>query len=189
MRRRHLRIALITLGMAALGACGVGAPGASLSSSTPAPVATSFEEYAVSFCAAFDAMFRAVGNPDTAAGSELSKALDAAVATHDGSAAEPLAAEITTELELGRHHVAQAGGWPPAAPVMAQLDRVFMAFEAMTAAKLAAAQGEPDAVDPQAAFEQAGGVEAWFAMFDLGRTIQAERPAEAKQCANVPVSP
>jgi hypothetical protein len=155
----------------------------------PLPAASSFDGYAAHFCSAFDAMFKAVGNPDTASGSELSKALDSAVAAQDGLAADRLAAQITAELESGRREVAAAAGWSPAAPVMTQLDRVFVAFEAMTAAKAAKARGEPNAVDPQAAFEQAGGVEAWFAMFEAGRAMRSEHPADTQQCPNVPVSP
>ena len=184
MERRHLRIAFITLIAAATAACAPGVPNV-----LPLPAATSFDGYAAHFCLAFDAMFKAVGNPDTASGSESSKALDSAVTAHDGLTADRLAAQITAELESGRREVAAAAGWAPAAPMMAQLDRVFVAFEAMTAAKAAKARGEPNAVDPQAAFEQAGGVEAWFAMFDAGRAMGSENPADAPPCANVPVSP
>ncbi len=159
------------------------------------PAAASFEEYAVGFCSAFDALFRAVGNPDTAEDTVLSKALDAAVAAHDGKSAERLGSEITTELESGRRHVAFARGWPPAGPMMGHLDRVFVAFEAMTTAKVAAANLAPGSAEPtggtpwQTAFEQAGGVDAWFAMLEAWPSIGAERPAGAKACANVPIGP
>ena len=89
--RRHHRIAFITLILAAVTACGTGAP-----SLTAAPGASSFDEYAVGFCAAFQALFKAVGNPDTAEGSVLSKALDDAVTAKDGEEADRLAAEITS---------------------------------------------------------------------------------------------
>jgi hypothetical protein len=153
------------------------------------PVATSFAEYGVRFCSAWEALFRAVGNPDTAEGSVLSKALDAAVATHDGVTADRLAAEITTELEAGRRHAARGGGWPPAAPMMTQLDRLFVAFEAMVAAKRAVANQVPGAPDPQVALEQAGGLEAWTAVFAAYAAIGAERPANVTPCAKVPISP
>lgn len=188
MGQRRSRIALIALIVAAAAACDTGAPRPS-PSPTSSPAATSFAEYAVGFCSAFQALFRAVGNPDTAAGSDLSKALDAAVAAKDGTTAERLAAEITRELESGRQSGADAGGWPPAAPMMAQFDRVIVAFEAMTAAKVAVAKGAQNAVDPQAALEQAGGVEAWFAMFAAWQTIEPERPAGVQPCAGVPISP
>ena len=134
-------------------------------------------------------MFQAVGNPDTAGWSDLHKALDSAVAVQDAETAERLAAEITSGLDAGRQHVAHAGSWPPAAEAMAQLDRVFVAFEAYIAAKAAAAAGDADAIDPQTAFEKAGGVEAWFGMRDFYSTIAAERPATVQPCPNVPVSP
>jgi hypothetical protein len=178
------RLAFITLIMAIAAACGSGAP-----SATPLPAATSFDEYAVGFCAAFQALFKAVGNPDTAAGSELSKALDDAVTAGDGGAAEQLAGEITAELESGRRHVAYARGWAPAAPMLDQLDRVFVAFEAMTAAKAAKANGAPGAIDPQAALEQAGGIEAWFAMLTAWPTLEDGRPDGVQPCADVPISP
>ena len=157
--------------------------------STALPAATSFDGYAVGFCSAFDALFRAVGNPDTAAGSALSKALDAAVVAHDGAAAERLAAEITAELEAGRLHAAFARGWAPGAPSMVQLDRLLVAFEAMTAAKIAAAKQTPNAVDPQIALEQAGGLEAWTALFEAYRAIGTDRPPGVQPCPTVPIAP
>lgn len=169
-------------------ACGAGAPSAD-SSPTPRPAASSFDEYATAFCAAWTALFTAVGNPDTAAGSVLSKALDEAVATENRPEAERLAAEITVGLESGRRHARVAGGWPPAAPAMTEFDRVFVAFEAMIAAKAASATVTPNPVDPQAAFEQAGGVEGYFAMLDAMRAMASARPAGAQQCPNLPVGP
>jgi len=189
---RHVQIVIAALLAAAIAGCAAGAPSpvpTPVPTPTPLPGATSFAEYGVSFCSAWEALFRAVGNPDTAEGSVLSKALDAAVASHDGKAADRLAAEITTELESGRRDVARGGGWPPAAPMMKQLDRVFVAFEAMTAAKRAAANQVPGAVDPQVALEQAGGLEAWTAMSEAYATIGAARPAKVEGCANVPISP
>ena len=157
--------------------------------SIPLPAATSFAGYAVGFCAAFDALFRGVGNPDTNAGSVLSKALDAAVVAHDGVAAERFAAEITAELESGRQHAAFARGWPPGAPSMVQLDRLLVAFEAMTAAKTAAAKQTANAVDPQVALEQAGGLEAWTALFEAYRAIGPNRPPGVQPCPTVPIAP
>ena len=43
--------------------------------------------------------------------------------------------------------------------------------------------------DPQAAFEQAGGVESYFAMLDAMRAMGSARPAGAQQCPNLPVGP
>lgn len=183
MGQSHLRGPLIVLTVLAGAACGPGAP-----SATTRPAAASYEEYAVAACAAWDALFRAVGNPDTASGSELSRSLDEAVAAGDVASADRVAAEIVKELRGGREQVAVAGGWPPRAPVMAQLDRVLGAYEAMVAAKLATARSEPNAVDPQTAFEQAGGVDAWFAMIDAMRAAGGGRATE-EQCPNVPVAP
>ena len=185
---RRWRLCVIGPIILVVAACTAGAPSQE-PTPTPLPAASSFAEYAVAFCSAFEAMFRAVGNPDTAAGSALSKALDQAVTDLDGTTAERLASEINRELESGRQHVSRAREWPPAAPAMAQLDRVFVAFEAMTVAKVAKARGEPGAVDPQAAFEGAGGVEAWFAMFEAYRAIGAAHPGGAPRCDNVPISP
>ena len=162
-----------------------GCAGAAPSVST-APEIASYEEYHVVACQAWDALDRAVGNPDTGSGSELSRVLDEAATTGDGVAADRVVTDIKAQLATGRRHLAVAGTWKPRASTVAQLDRVFAAFEAMTDAKRAVAKGEPDAVDPQLAFEQAGGVEAWYAMFD---TLSAQDMASGKPCPNVPVTP
>ena len=188
MSHRHLRFPAIALMAIVFAACGTGAPSAA-PSPTPLPAASSFEEYAVSFCSAWEALFQAVGNPDTGTGSVLSKALDEAVAARDGPEAKRLASEITAALESGRGDAAVAGGWPPAAPTMTQMDRLFVAFEAMIAAKAARATGEPDSVDPQAAFEQAGGVEAYFAMIEAMQARPSAGQAGSQQCPNLPVGP
>jgi hypothetical protein len=151
----------------------------------PKPAAASYEEYFVAACAAWDGLFRAVGNPDTGGGSDLSHALDAAVTSHDVPSAERAAAGIATELKAAREQVAVAAGWAPRSAMMAQLDRVLAAFEVGTAAKLAVAKGTPNAVDPQAAFEKAGGLEAWFAMIEAGRAAGlGAADGSNRQCAN-----
>jgi hypothetical protein len=188
MRPGRLRIAIVTLIAAVTAGCGAGAP-SHVPSPTPLPAASSFDQYAVAFCSAWEALFRAVGNPDTAEGSELSKALDAAVAAHDGTKAEQVAAQITQELESGRRDVAVGGGWRPAAPIMVQLDRVFVGFVAMTAAKVAKAKGNPSAIDPQVAFEQAGALEAWTAMFEAYGALGSARPTGVQRCGDLPISP
>jgi hypothetical protein len=152
-------------------------------------VPTSYDEYAFAACAAWDRLFVAVGNPDTASGSDLSLSLDAAVAASDGTAAERVARDITIQLQAGREQVAIAAGWQPRADMMRQLDRVFAAFEAMVAAKVAIAKGAPDAPDPQAAFEQAGGVDAWFAMLEAARAAGPGPASDMQQCPTVPVTP
>jgi hypothetical protein len=184
MAERQLRCVLIVLTVLASAACG--APG---SSAIANPAAASYDEYAVASCAAWDALFRAVGNPDTGSGSDLSRALDAAVAAGDAASADRLAADIAKDLNAGRALVAVAGGWRPRALVMVQLDRIFAAYEAMIAAKRAKARHDPNAVDPQAAFEQAGGIEAYFAWIDALRAAGLTGAATERQCPNVPVPP
>jgi hypothetical protein len=173
-------VLIVVVGLGA-SACGTSAPAASV-----ARPAASYEEYSVAACAAWDALFRAVGNPDTGSGSELSKALDAAVAAGDAATADRRAAETIAVLRAGRQQVAIAAGWQPRAAVMSQLDRVLAAFEAMTMAKAARARNA-NALEPQVAFEQAGGVTAWFAMVDAAKAQPA--PASAAQCPTVPVTP
>ena len=148
-----------------------------------------FEEFATDACDAFSAMFRAVGNPDAGTGSELSKALDDAVQRGDPAEAGRLAEAITSELESGRRSASQAAAWPPGFAAMSELDRLLLAFEAMIDAKRPAT-GNPDAPDPQAAFEAAGGVTAWTAMFEAARAMQSSRPANLPphECEGVPVS-
>lgn len=151
----------------------------------PKPAAASYEEYFVAACAAFDGLFRAVGNPDTGSGSDLSRALDAAVTARDVASAERAAAGMAKELKAAREQVAVAAGWAPRTAMMVQLDRVLAAFEVGTAAKLAVAKGTPNAVDPQAAFEGAGGLEAWFAMIEAGRAAGlGAADGSNRQCAN-----
>lgn len=176
-------IVMVTLGGACSAAPTASAPAASV------VLAVTFDDYAVAMCSAFDSMFQAIGNPDTGSGSELSKELDRAVERKDGAAANRLAALITTKLELGRQQAAAAASWPSAGPMMAQLDRVLGAFVVMIAAKRNIANGVPAAIEPQAAFEQAGGAVAWFAMFEAGRSIVRPTGAPGRQCPTVPVTP
>jgi hypothetical protein len=155
---------------------------------TPKRAASSQEEYFEAACAAWESLFRAVGNPDTASGSDLSRKLDEAVAAGDVATAERAATEIARELKVGREHLAVAAGWQPRTAVMAQFDRLFAAFEAGNAAKLAAARKDPDADDPQAAFERAGGLAAWTGMFEAARAAGGGAATD-RQCPNVPVTP
>jgi hypothetical protein len=182
MARRRLRGLLLALTVLVSAACG-GGP----SSPTAKPAATSWQEFTVAYCAAWDALFRAVGNPDTASGSDLSRSLDEAVKAGDVPTADGLAAEMTRELTAGREQVAVAAGYARRAAMMVEFDRLFAAYEAHTEAKRAAARREPNSVEPQAAFEQAGGLSAWVAMFEAARGVE-RTPAEPEhRCANVPV--
>jgi hypothetical protein len=176
--RVQRRLAILVLSLAACSA-----PAAS--SLAPA----TFEEFAANACYAFGAMFRAVGNPDAGTDSELSKALDEAVQRGDPAEAGRLADAITVELERGRQSASRAAAWPPGFAAMNELDRVLLAFEAMIDAKRQAV-GNPDAPDPQAAFEAAGGITAWQAMFEAARAMQSARPANLPphECEGVPIS-
>ncbi len=188
MRKHRLRGVLIVWVVVATSACAAPVP-IDQAMPTVRPAAASYEEYAVAACAAWDALFRAVGNPDTGTGSDLSRALDAAVAAGDGPSADRAAAAIAMELGTGRQQVAFAAGWVPRARVMAQVDRIFVAYEAMIAAKRAAPRHEPNAVDPQAAFEQAGGIEAYFAWIAALKEAGLTGAATERQCPKVPVAP
>ena len=139
-----------------------GAPSAPVTSPSAAPA--TFAEYDESFCGAFTSLIRAVGNPDAGTPSALSKKLDDAVLAGNVLAADQAAAAMIAELETGRHHAAAAARWEPAAGAMAQMDRLLVAFEARTAALRAKAAKTANAPDPQQAFEQAGGVQAWSGM-------------------------
>lgn len=185
---RSMRGLILSLCLAATAVgCTSSAPGASVAPSLP-PQATTFAEFGAAYCAAFDAMFTAIGNPDTGSGSELSKALDAAMAAREADRANGLAAAITGHLERGRREAWIARGWRSADAVMAQLDRVLVAFEAMVEAKRAAASGAPGVVEPQVAFERAGGLTAWFAMMEAARGLERPPGAAPQTCATVPVS-
>ncbi len=159
-------------------ACSGGSPAASASASSAA--ATTFGEFGVAYCAAWDALFAAVGNPDTGSGSQLSKALDDAIVVRDAATVDRVAATMTAQLEAGRQQLAIAAGWKPAVPMLAQFDRFLVAYEAMIAAKRLGG-------DAQKVFEQAGGVDAWHAMFEVGRQMQGPPDASPGQCATVPV--
>lgn len=158
--------------------------------------AITFDAFHESFCSAWESLFRAVGNPDIGDGSELTKAMDAAITARDLAAVDRLAAEITGEIEVGRRAVAVATGWMPASPMMVQVDRVFVGFEAMTEAKRAAASlGLEVARDRgQEALQRSGAIDAWFALIRPGvldatrRAIQTARPAGSpEQCPTVPL--
>lgn len=139
-------------------------------------------------------MFLAVGNPDTASGSELSLALDDAITSGDLAATDQKAAAIRAELEAGRVHVAVAASWPPGAAPMTQLDRVLAAFEVYVEAERAAASKGLNAAkqDAQAAFVAAGAVEAWSLLLapETWAEVNAARPAGAQpeRCGDLPIS-
>ena len=125
------------------------------------PPAT-FSDYDAAFCGAFTSLIRAYGNPDTNAPSAMRKALDDSVAAGDRAAADVASTAMLNELEAGRRLAATAARWQPGAATAASLDRLLLAFEAWTSAKFALV-ANPSAIDPQTAFQRAGGVEAWTA--------------------------
>ena len=184
--RRAARILSLVI-VAAAAACGGCAPGPA---SNPSPsVATSFNEYATAVCSAWGTLFRVVGNPDTANWTDRVRQLQAAAEARDDATAAGLQGPINTELEAAREQIAYAAGWPPAARPMAQMDRFFVATETWITAYVDVAKGVPNAPDPQAAFEAAGGVESWRAMFEAYADVTPYRPASVEQCPGAPISP
>lgn len=157
---------------------------------SPSPTgATNFEEYATAHCAAWETLFRVVGNPDTADWTDAVRQLQAAAEAHDGVTAVRLRAGIHTELEAARAQIAFAAGWPPATRGMAELDRLFVAQEAWIDAYVDIATGVAGAPDPQAAFEAAGGLDAWFGLSEAFKDVEPYRPGHVDPCAGAPVSP
>ena len=183
MRSRPRGIMLAIMIAASAVACGASEP-------SPSPVgATNFDEYATAFCSAWGTLFRVVGNPETASWTDGVHQLQAAAEARDDATAARLQGGINTELEAARRHIAYAAGWPPAAMAMAEMDRFFVAEEIWVTAYVDVAKGVPNAPDPQAAFEAAGGLEAWRGMFEAYADLAPHRPASVAQCLGVPISP
>lgn len=184
--RSRLSGFFLSLAIALAGsACGAAVP----SPSPSPPVATSFDEYATAACSAWGTLFRVVGNPDTADWTDTVRQLQAAAEARDDASAAGLQGRINTELEAARGQIAYAAGWPPAARAMAEMDRFFVAQETWITAYVNVAKGVPGAPDPQAAFEAAGGPDAWRAMFEAYADVAPFRPASVAQCPGAPVSP
>src|SRR5215212_9332156 len=169
----------------------------SASASASAARAATYLEFRDGFCSAWEALDRAIGNPDAGSDSELTGALNAAIASGDAPAAQGLATTIIGLLEVGRERTRYAGGWPTAASVTSEMDRIFVAFEAATAAKRDAARlGAAEATKRgEAAFTAAGGATAWFATIralqveETMRAIAAARPSGVPaMCPNAAVS-
>jgi hypothetical protein len=135
-----------------------GSPSQSAPSARPA----TFNDYDAAICGAFTSLIRAYGNPDVNSQSVMRKALDDAVAAGDAPAAQRASVAMLNELESGRRLAATAAQWQPGAGTAASLDRLLVAFETWTSAKVALV-ANPAAGDPQTSFERAGGVEAWTA--------------------------
>ena len=122
-----------------LAACAAGPS----SSPTPMPPATSAQEFGVAACSSLTAMSRAIGNPDTAADSVLSAALDDAIRAGDQARVNEAAARMQAELDSARSLARVARGWPPGATMGATLDRLMVAFAAFVEAKRAHAPAGP----------------------------------------------
>jgi hypothetical protein len=194
--RRSVGPAALAIVAVLVAACGSGGPAATTSSapvpSATAARATSFAEFRDGYCAAWSSIFRAVGNPDTGSSSDLTAALDAAIKAGDAAAIERVTGEILDELRRGRAQVAYAGGWPPASGTMAAMDRFFLAYEAwIDAYRSNASRGDTAAKEAaQAAFTEAGGIDAWHAMGEAAGPIQSARPVNEPPaaCPGIPVS-
>ncbi len=180
--------------------------GGCASTVTPAPVVTppptaqataavpssTYNDFHASFCSAWGTMFATIGNPDTDSGSELTDAMDAAIAADDMATVNRLAAEITAGLEAGRRAIKAGARWTPALPLMAELDRVFVGFEARVEAKRAAAsQGNGAIADKfgQEALESSGAVDAWFALIRPGVLDATRQAIESARRAEDPAAP
>lgn len=182
MHYRFAGVAAAALIVLAVVACSPTAASSSASAApSAAPVATSFADYQTAFCSSFTSLIRAVGNPDANTPSVMSKQLDDAVKAGNVAAAQRAAAAITAELETGRRQAAIAAGWQPGVPSSTALDRVLLAFEANIAARAATAAPGASA-DPQAAFEHAGGVQAWTALLSSLSTIPVPAGATPAPC-------
>lgn len=182
------------LAAVALGAVScTSAPGAEVATTapgSPSVAIATFEAFALEHCAALQSMFRGYGNPDTASESVLMADLTAAIDTGDAPAATEAAEAVRAELEAGRSHIRAAATWPPATETMAQLDTLFAALEAMVDARLAtlSAGSAVAAQEGQAAFEAAGGIDAWYAWRDgMGAVLTAAGVTELPACEGVPI--
>jgi len=162
-------------------------PTASTSEPPSLRPAATFEDFATNACDAFEAMFRAVGNPDTGTGSELSKQLDEAVTRGDVAGAERAAEAIIGELRQGQQAASAAAAWGPGSPAMVELNDVLVAYESYVNTKKDLATGS--LTDPQSAFEAAGGVTSWQAMLTAAGAVIAARPdGPPVACDGIPMS-
>jgi hypothetical protein len=178
MNLQPLRAAALAVVVLAVAACGSGG-GAPTTSPSLAPM--TFDEFSTQMCGAFTSLFRAVGNPDANTPSAMSKVLDDAVKAGDGPAADAAAAAMMAELESARAQAAAAARWQPTAAVMVQMDRLIVAFEALTTAKVTLAH-TPGSPEPFKAFEQAGGREAWAGVVGGVGAMQVPAGASPQPC-------
>ena len=151
---------------------------------TPMPLAQSADEFAAAFCSSLSAMARAVGNPDTAADSKLSAALDDAIKSGDTAAVERAAASMQAELATGRQFAAVAVGWEPGAKAAQLADRLIVAFVAFVDAKRAAAARGLTVADEQAqaALIRAGGGTAWESLLGGDAKLPSDAAEKLSGC-------
>ena len=175
MTQNAVRTGAVALLMVIAVACGSGA--------VPSPTAlpATFNDYDTGVCGAFTSLIRAYGNPDTNEPSAMRTTLEAAVTAGDAAAAQRAATAMHDELEAGRRLAATAARWQPGALTAASLDRLLLAFEAWTSAKLAIAT-QSSAVDPDTAFTQAGGADAWTATLQGISTTPVPAGASPTPC-------
>jgi hypothetical protein len=179
-----MRVRVLSILALAVAACAPATASSPTASEAPSPA--TYEEFATTACDAFEAMFTAVGNPDSGAGSELSTQLDAAIERGDPAEANRLAEQMLAELARGRQAASAAAAWEPGAPAMAELNDVLVAFEAYVRAKQESAAGNP--VDAQAALEAAGGVTSWQAMLEASLALIEARPSGPPHaCDGIPM--
>jgi hypothetical protein len=129
-------------------------------------------------------MSRAIGNPDTAADSQLSAALDDAINQGDSAAVDQTAASMQAELDSGRRFAAAAAAWEPGAATAELVDQLIVAFKAFVEAKRAAAVQGLTAADAlaQSALEQAGGITAWQSLLGGEANLPADATALLSDC-------
>ena len=180
--RRIDLLALIVVAILAFAACFSTRAAPSLRLAT-------FEEFATDACDAFEAMFRAVGNPDAGTDSELSKALDEAVQRGDPAEAGRLAEAITVELESGRTvgvtSSGLAAGLRDDEPARSRPPGIRGADR-----REAPGRGEFLWTGPSGGVRSGRWLDAWGAMFEAARAIQTARPANLPphECEGVPIS-
>jgi hypothetical protein len=178
MNLHALRAGALALVILAVAACG---SGAAAPTASPSAAPLTFDEFQTQFCGSFTSLFRAIGNPDANTPSVMSKVLDDAVKAGDGPAADLAAAPMMAELESARVQAAAAARWQPTAAVMVHMDRLIVAFEALTTAKQTLAH-TPGSPEPFKAFEQAGGREEWAAVVDGVGSMAVPSGASPQPC-------
>ena len=119
----------------------------------------------------------------------MMRAFDDAVEQGNAADAASTAATVRAELERGRAAAAVAAGWPQGTQSMVHMDRFLRATEALVDARRDATPlGYLEATNRgQAAFEAAGGIDAWFGML-AGIDAAAKSAGRAwPTCEGIPI--